>query len=850
MTPRKALTFIEIDVSICGLTYGTAPCTASVPTTGPQKCLNTIGTCQDRAHYDESIVTLRFAKDTGYQAESGIAYVASNLVEVNYDPGRIGLGDGLGKRSSLTAVFREHPFADTGKGFDPYLDGRAYDPFDQGTFWARFRARHPNLRGKKMRVIRGYLGQTLEEMETRHFIIDSTDGPSLDGRFTLTSKDPLKALDGDRAQAPRPAKGYLNASISNSTSSATLAPSGIGNSDYPASGYLALGNDEIVSYTRSGDALTISRGQYGTVGTTHNGGDRVQPCLVYVAQDPADLIRDLLVTYGGLDASYINLAEWQAETATYSGQVLSAVIPAPTAVKTLVAEICEHAGLALWWDDIAQKLRLQVLRNIDTSAARYDETKMLKGSFQLREQPDKRASQVWVYFAIRNPLEPLDKEVNFYGVSIIADADLEADYGGALIRKIFSRWIPAGGRAAAARLTELQLGRYFRPPREFRFALTDTPGSRVPAKGAGIEISAPMLQDAYGAREIVPAQVVSVYAMDGRVEVVAEELHFAEFENPDGGTVVNPLIRNITLDYHAYNLNLRDVHDALWGSPIPKGVVNFTITSGGLIGSTSTAAPALQSGTWPSTNFTGTRSSGSAVITGLASTADFVAGQAITGSGIQKDTRVASVDSGSQITLDKTATASGAATLTRWDTIVNLIVNGRVQGAGANGVAGKGTDNTRGQDGLPGGTALQVTAPINLTGAGMVKGGGGSGGGAGGDYIGWFGPGMVGGGSGGGAGDVPGAGGPGAAGPGATAQSGQPGSLDAGGVGGLGAGGNGTQNNSFRGGNGGAPGAAGGNSGWSEGFGSVGGAAGKWVEGSTLLKTTGFAGSVAGGTSA
>jgi len=72
VTARKTLTFVEIDVSICLLAYGVAPCTAAVGVTGSQKCFQTIGSCQDRANYAESFVTLRFTKDSGYQAESGI----------------------------------------------------------------------------------------------------------------------------------------------------------------------------------------------------------------------------------------------------------------------------------------------------------------------------------------------------------------------------------------------------------------------------------------------------------------------------------------------------------------------------------------------------------------------------------------------------------------------------------------------------------------------------------------------------------------------------------------------------------------------------------------------------------
>lgn len=62
-------------------------------------------------------------------------------------------------------------------------------------------------------------------------------------------------------------------------------------------------------------------------------------------------------------------------------------------------------------------------------------------------------------------------------------------------------------------------------------------------------------------------------------------------------------------------------------------------------------------------NYTGTLSSGSAVVTGMSSTAGLLAGMLVTGTGIAAGASVASVDSASQITLSAAATASGTQTL-------------------------------------------------------------------------------------------------------------------------------------------------------------------------------------------
>jgi hypothetical protein len=275
MQTDRALTFIEIDIPYCALRYGEGACTAVLGVDSPAKCFNTFATCAKRSDISESTVTLRFAKDAAYLDESGIDAIPS-IIDVNYEPARISLGEkSLGARAKMSVTFRDHPYGDTGVGFDKYRTERPYDPAKTGSFWGKFRARHPILNGREIRLIRGVVGQAIEEMETRHLLIDGLDTAE-DGRVTIVGKDVLKLADGDRALAPRTSSGYLVADITASATSATLAPAGIGDAEYPASGYLALGGKEIVQFTRSGNALTLTRGQFETTPVAHRAQDRAQ----------------------------------------------------------------------------------------------------------------------------------------------------------------------------------------------------------------------------------------------------------------------------------------------------------------------------------------------------------------------------------------------------------------------------------------------------------------------------------------------------------------------------------------------------------------------------------------------
>lgn len=247
MTARYSLTYFEIDLDYCANTFGSAPCTASVANSPFRKCYNTLKTCQDRAHFINSPVTLRFAVDCDYLPRTIDAI--PSITSISFTPATISLGEDLGQRASLSVTFKDHPHSDSGAGFDKYLADRSFNPFTQGSFWGKFRARNPFVRGRVCRWINGFLGQALADMEVRTFVMDSFDGPTPHGMFTIVAKDILKLADDDRSQAPNLSNGSLVADVALAATSLTLTPSGV-YTEYTPTGYVAIGGKEIVAYTR------------------------------------------------------------------------------------------------------------------------------------------------------------------------------------------------------------------------------------------------------------------------------------------------------------------------------------------------------------------------------------------------------------------------------------------------------------------------------------------------------------------------------------------------------------------------------------------------------------------------
>ena len=592
MTER--ITYIELDLDRCSLTYGSSPCTAQIGVTGEKKCFNCFATCQDKDNYASETVTARYSKASGALPVEIDAI--PSIQDVSLRPQKLELGESIGIRASMTVTFKDHRYPDTGPEGDRYLDDREYEPYTLGTYFGKFRTRYPYTRFNDIRLIRGTSDQPLDQMETRHFIVDSVAGPTSSGTFTITAKDALKLADGDKAQAPLLSDGYLSADISDTATSFTLEPVGIGNLSYPESGTGQIGGKEIVEYTRSGDTVTLgTRGARGTTAQEHDAEDRFQICLTYTGQEVTAIIEDLLVNYAGVPSEYISTGTWLAEDEAYIGRVYTATIGEPTAVKDLINELLRQTASTIWWDDIAKIIRFRVLRQVSSDAALYNDDLIVGGSFSAKDQPDKRVSQVWTFYGQLNPLEDLDDPKN-YAVSLrTVNLVSETNFGGApSIERIYSRWIISSGRNAAERLNNLIISRYSTPPRLLAFQLQRDPDLFQPEIAGGYRVENWTLQDDTGASKTLAAQVVQCNNTDTGHNVLAEEVLYTDTVAPD-----DPTARPITLVESENNVNLRHKYDALYGEPDGSTTINVTIDAGTIIGSTFTGLYALSTGFWP-----------------------------------------------------------------------------------------------------------------------------------------------------------------------------------------------------------------------------------------------------------
>ena len=482
---------VEIDIDYCTRAYGDfysggGECNAILGTTGVRKCFNTFATCQVTSKFNKETKTIRFITPTASVPKGQVYFPALKSVSAFSSSVNIGgtnprLGD-LGKRGKVTVKLQDFAYHD--RYLDKYQSGRVdgsaqtdeggYNPEDRGSFFTKLKSRFPFYAGRALRVIDGYVdGGVFTTLQTRHFILTDFVGPSGNGDITLEAKDVLTLAEKKSATAPKPSGGQLAADIATGLLSFDLSPAGIG-STYPASGYAVMGS-EVVSYTRSTDTITLTgRAQYNTVESDHKEGDTFQEAIVYSDVLINDVAEDLLSNYTDIPSGYLPTDDWQTEVQRWAGNlIINAIITEPTSVAKLLGELAV-LGVSIWWDDVAQEIKLKVTKPVDIDATIYElsDNSNIKKITQ-EDRDEDRLTQIHFYSVQSDPTgSPTDK-ANYDRIRVVVDTVAEQgnSYNDTRIREIFCRWLNTG-RDTAVRLRSLRLlTRFNTAPKLFKMTL-------------------------------------------------------------------------------------------------------------------------------------------------------------------------------------------------------------------------------------------------------------------------------------------------------------------------------------------------------------------------------------------
>lgn len=487
------------------------------------ECYNTRKTCQDVANYLKAHGLYRIA-----QPIEGLPVTVKMLPIIEgkprFAPVKITPGKGLGYRAVVNIRLKDFPYHD--RGIDPYVATRSYAPEEQGTYWGKFLARNPYYKGRVMRIRAGYITDPWDwaNFQDAVFIIDEISGPDKNGYVTITGKDPLTVADDDRAQCPAPSTGVLAAGISDVAGSLTLSPTGIGNSEYPASGTGRIGSEE-VTFTRAGDVVTLTaRHVNGTAADTHDAGDVFQLAKVWSAVNVIDVIDDLLNNYvDGFDTSWIPYDqgisgpatgtndEWDDEKGFYlSSADVTRTLSKPTGVNKLISELTEQFLFNIYWHETDQEVKIKAIAPPKANAAVLqfnDDSNVIADSLKLTTDEKQRVSRVWVYY---NKIDNSEdgKPENYHNLYGGLDLPQESGdlFGNKQVQEIMADWIPS--QALAAQLAGRILARFFEPPKFVRFFIDAKDATIKP--GDLFDLTTRFIQDETGAKERTRFEVLQI----------------------------------------------------------------------------------------------------------------------------------------------------------------------------------------------------------------------------------------------------------------------------------------------------------------------------------------------------
>lgn len=540
---RIPVTIIELDQDFCTRDYGVAPCTAQLGVTGQRKCYNTRATCQDPENYNAEPLTLRFSMRD--RAEQFDEYVIPSVDSVRTSPTRINVGGRsgrnkpLGVRAEVTVTLTDHPHSDL--IVDKYVNERDYDPMDLGTFWGKWLRRNPFYVNRPLRVLEGFAGQSLAEMQTRHYVIETIQGPNSNGAVTIKAQDILRLADDDKAQCPRLSSGTLLNPIDSTQTTMTVTGDVISSYQQLGTWAVRIGDEVIrygaVSVPAGGGDLTFSglvRGSDGTEPSAHDAEDTVQGCAEFVDEVPWEVARVLLTEFGNVPSGFINFAKWIEEAERWlTGFFVNRLLTEPEGVTELLGQLSEQCLFFIWWDDRVQEVRFRAVAPVIGEVPRLTEQgNLIRDSVSIKVRPELRASEVWASLLLRSAVETDDERKNYRRTRARIDPTAASpdEYGERRVYEVFSPWLV--NDAQVDLLTFRLLARYRRPPEFLSFSL-DVKDREMVDLAEVFDIEYRGFVDDTGATRPVRYQVISMHESPPgeRIKIEAQKFDFEISQN-------------------------------------------------------------------------------------------------------------------------------------------------------------------------------------------------------------------------------------------------------------------------------------------------------------------------------
>jgi len=451
-------------VATVSLAWSTNPDATSVfRITDPNSataCYNTQKTCKDKPNYNGTdTLTVKLSEiSPEHQFDMGAIPCVEDIdtAHTQIEPARQKAEENNARSAGMAIKCVDFPHHD--RGIDPYVANRSYNPTAQGTYFGKLKSRNPYYQGAEVRVKTGYWasGYDSGNFKTRTYYLEKFEGPDKQGRVKFIAQDPSRKLDDKRVTCPILTTGTLNATLTvGETTSFTVT----GDEDlYPTGGGRVAIEDEVIIYTSgldNGDGTytfsTLTRGQDNSAAAEHASGEGVQLCARFDNQTARQIAYTLYTTYGGIAAGLIDTTQWDSIADIWLQVTYSRTIVEPTGVKQLLGETFLQMAYFVWWDEEAGKFYLEAIRPPDyDSLDTYTQgSHLIDGTVEQTEAPERRVTQVHVYYQPRTPFAKDKNDFSTRVRGIDAAAESSDQYGDMRILEILGNWLDGDSQAAA-----------------------------------------------------------------------------------------------------------------------------------------------------------------------------------------------------------------------------------------------------------------------------------------------------------------------------------------------------------------------------------------------------------------
>lgn len=563
---KEAVQFVELDMESCSLTYGTAPCTAAIGTTGSDRCFNTRFTCQDPTNFTPTTKTYRFASRfiSNLQA-AGECPTFPTLLSCQSAPTILTPGAGLGVRSSVSISIQDHPWTDV--FCDKYRSQRSYDPDNQGTFWGRFVARQRYYPNRTVRVYSGFLKEDgtydAANFQVRTYIVTKITGPNPSGQVQIEGVDPLRLADGEKAKFPPACTTTLDANITSvATTFDVIDPGPNFNPTDPAnpivawwdgiditppshalihfdSGHYVRVEDEIMLVTNLTNTIvgdgtgvwhfTVTRATMPAwydfsrnIAVAHDAGATVQVCWEFDHLMVYDILLFILSYVAKVDTlvpGVLPYVDWKAHfDSKFPNYAYATLLINPMAAKDMLTEITQ-LGVLIFWHERESEVHAKGLQFTQLIGPQInDQNSIIKESVSVSDNPELILTEHWLYFDMSWPVADMDLWQTYRVVDVAANLEREGanEFQRPYIKQVKCRWLERSQSGLARDIGATQLLQY----QDLRKIVTFTMDPKDDSFWVGdtVGVSTRYMQDQYGnaaAKNILITQVKEVYGQAG-----------------------------------------------------------------------------------------------------------------------------------------------------------------------------------------------------------------------------------------------------------------------------------------------------------------------------------------------